>query len=98
MLEEDVHRLPERVIENFDQLLMNEGILRNRVAKVGAFYTRQRERHRFALACCVQRSPYFGVAFGRTEAHDHVVAWTRVFSHGSKAMERSRAGSARFPT
>src|ERR1700731_2690645 len=96
MLEEDVHRLPERVIENLDQLLMNESILRSRVAKVGPFCTRQGECHRLALACRVQRSPYVGVAFGRAEAHDHVVSLDEGFQPRLKSYRKIKSGESAF--
>ena len=54
MFEEDVHRFPERVIENLDQLLVDESIVRRGIAEIGATCAWQSESHRTTLACLVQ--------------------------------------------
>ena len=97
VFEEDVHGLPERVVENFDEFLMNEGIVRGGIAEIGAAGAWQRERHRVALLCRVQSGPDFGVAFGRTEAHDDVVRlherFQPRFESERKIQRRQRAFS-----
>ena len=45
MLEEDVHRLPQRVIENLDHLLVHEWILRRGIERIRAFHAGKSERH-----------------------------------------------------
>jgi len=45
MLEKDVHRFPERVVKDFDQFLMHEGIFNAGLQAIGATHARQSECH-----------------------------------------------------
>ena len=57
MLEEDVHSLPERVIENLDHLLVDERIVRGGIAAVGAAAPGRAKVIARALACRVAARP-----------------------------------------
>ena len=46
----------------------------------------------------VQRGLDFRIAFRRTEAHDDIFGLHDRFEPGPKRMDKSSAGSARFPT
>ena len=72
VLEENVHRLPQRVVKNFDHLLMHEWVLDAGIQAVRAFHARQGKGHRILQMGLLQCRPDFGIAFGRTESHDHV--------------------------
>ncbi len=50
MFEEDVDRLPKRVVEDLDDFLMDERIVGAGVDGVRAFFSGKRERQSFALA------------------------------------------------
>ncbi len=74
MFEEDVHRFPKRVIENFDHLLMHEWVgscalewRRNRRVPGRAKVIALRARADF------KRGRDFRIAFRRAESHDDVV-------------------------
>ena len=93
MLEEDVHRLPERVIENLDQFLLDEWIgvrRRNRCKNLRGRGTRTSSHPRARAASRAAQtsgSPSGGpnpitMSSGRTIAS----------SHGRKRIERSSAG------
>src|SRR5580704_1873157 len=74
MLEENMHCLPQRVIENLGHLLMHEWIFRSCICRVRTLEARKRERHRALKLRLLKRGPHFGVSFGRTESHDAIFA------------------------
>jgi hypothetical protein len=72
VLEEDMHRLPERVIEDFDDLLVDERISRRHVHRVRGANAGEREGHRAATIRDVECRCDRRVAARRPEAHHHV--------------------------
>jgi hypothetical protein len=86
-LEEDVHRLPQRVIQDFQNLLVDEGMVDRRADGIGAAGPRQRKRHRAACACGVERGFHLGIARWRAEAHHDVFG---PHHHVETAAERHR--------
>jgi hypothetical protein len=84
------------VIENFDEFLVDEGILGYRVAEVGAFHTWQGKGHRFALARGVEGCPDFGITLGRTETHDYVVGLHQCFQPRLKGEGEIKSGKGAF--
>ena len=76
VLEKNVHRFPQCVVQELDELLKLEGIgggidYRIRRARTGA--TGHRESHRASLTRPVECRGHLRVAVGRTETHDHVL-------------------------
>ena len=92
MLEEDVHRLPQRVIQNLDHLLVHERILRGGIERVGAFHAGKSERHCILQVGLLQRGPDFGIAFGRTESHHDVFGMKNGFEPGTKQNRQIQRG------
>ena len=72
MLEEDVHRLPQRVVQDLDHFLVHERILRRGIERVRTLHARESERHRILQVGQLQRGPDFRIAFGRTESHHDI--------------------------
>ena len=75
-LEEDVHRLPQRVVEHLEDFLVDEGILGSRVDPVRAARPWQRKRHhivRMTNPRGVQRILDQAVATRWAKPHDDVV-------------------------
>src|SRR5689334_9453660 len=71
--EEDVNRFPKRVIKNFHDFLVNEGVRSRGYAEIRASRTRQRKGHSAAPLSKIQRCPNFSVSMGRTESHHNVI-------------------------
>src|SRR6185437_11089479 len=73
MLEVDVNGLPQRVIEDLNQLLVHESIICWRLQRKRGLRARQRKGHGTALLgdgqCC--RNP--SITLRRAEAHHHVI-------------------------
>ena len=93
VLEEDVNSLPQRVIQDFNHLLMHEWILRSGIrahrsrsmpgrAKVMAF------RNVRPVKC----RPDFGVAFRRAESHDDVFGMKNGFQPGPEQDRKIERG------
>ena len=64
-------------------------------AEIRALDARQSEGHRVTLARRVERCPDFGVAFGRTEAHDDVVGLHERFQPRFKRERKIERRAAR---
>src|SRR6202167_6001600 len=73
MFKEDVHRLPESVIEDLDQFLLDEWIGVCRRNCVRTFETGKRKCHRSACPRCIESGPDLRVTFGRAESHNDIV-------------------------
>src|SRR5580704_8827334 len=84
MLEKDVHRLPQGVIEDLDDLLMNEWILRCVGAVVIAFRAGKCHGHRSAAGGVIEGCGNFGIAFRRAETHYDIVWVKNGVEPGSK--------------
>lgn len=82
MLEKNVHRFPQRVVKNFDQLLMLE-----RMGKRG-----EGEGHGAALPRPCECGLNFGIAFGRAESHHHVAGAKDRFEPGAKRARQIERG------
>ena len=91
MFEEDVHRFPERVIEDFDDLLVDEGVFRDRGRGVRAFEAGQGKGHGSALVGRAECRPNLEIPVGRTEAHDDIVRVKKNIEPGSE-FERKIQG------
>ena len=98
-LEEDVHRLPQRVVQDLENLLVDEGIVGGRDqwrttlrAPGGRTSSRLAPRPRRAPPTTSGRRR-------RAKAHRRCPAGRRIASsQRAKSIERSRAGRARLPT
>ncbi len=92
MLEEDVHRFPKRVVEDFDQLLMNERIFDGGLQGVGAARPGKSECHGSAFLSRFEDGPNFEIAFGRTEAHHDVFGTKNGIEPGAKHRGQIEGG------
>ena len=72
MLQENVHRLPQRVIQDLDHFLVNEWIGDGRFAAVVAFRSRQCQRQCAGSPRLPQRRRHLRVALGRAEPHHDI--------------------------
>ncbi len=83
VLEEDVHCLPQRVVEHLDHLLVHEGILgRDRARRTLPVPGRRRSsRPQLGL---LQRGPDFRIAFRRAESHDDIFGLKYGFEPGTE--------------
>ena len=88
MLEEHVHRLPQRVIEDLHHLLMHERIPRRRPERVRALVPGSANVIAPRVARRSQRLLHFRIALGRPEAHHHVFGRKMASSHGRKSMRK----------
>ena len=95
MLEEHVHRLPQRVIENLDHFLVNEGIRRGAGAMVVAFEARQSEGHGSTAAGVAEGRRHFRIAVRRAEPHDDVFGPNNRVEPGLETRSKDRAPAAR---
>ena len=94
VLEEDVHRLPERVIENLDQLLVDERI----VAAAGTAYEPWPPGSAKVIAprrrAASRAAPHLGIAGRRTEAHHDVIRVEADIEPRARRRSRDRARAA----
>jgi hypothetical protein len=72
VLEEQVHGLPQNVVEDLDQFLMKKRIFGSRDHAIRAFDARKSEGHGVAEMGLLKCRPDFGIPFGWTKAHDDV--------------------------
>src|SRR5579862_5610826 len=73
MLEKHMHSLPERVVQDFDDFLVDEGILVGGGDTIVRVVSGEREGLRSSLARHSQRPQDVGIALGGTESHHDVV-------------------------
>jgi hypothetical protein len=73
VLEEDVHCLPERVVEHFDQFLADGRVCRRRIECKAADGAWQTDRMGAARFRCIQRSRDGWIAARRRKPHHDVV-------------------------
>ncbi|MGH9562502.1 MAG: hypothetical protein ACRD3S_13705 [Terracidiphilus sp.] len=73
VLEKHVHRFPKRVVENLDEFLMDEGVLRCGRKGIGALLAWQRKRHGVLRTSRFQSIPDFRITFRGPESHCNVV-------------------------
>ena len=92
MLEEDMHGLPQRVVQDLDHLLVHERILRGGIERVRAFHAGKSERHRVLQVGQLQRRPDFRIAFGRAESHDDVFGMKNGFEPGTEQDRQIQCG------
>ena len=71
-LKVDMHRLPQCVIQNFDDLLVDERIVSGGFDRVRPCRAGQSEGHGAFVRRLLQRSDNFRIALRRTEAHHDV--------------------------
>ena len=95
MLEENVHRLPQRVVEHLDDFLVNERIVGRAVD--GVRTSRAGERKVMAPRERGRSSsgPYLGIAFGRAESHHDVFGTQDGLEPGTERAWRDPAPEAR---
>src|SRR4029077_17838124 len=72
MLEKDVNGLPQRVIQDLHQLLMDERISRRRLQRVRTAAAWERESHGSTFIRGSERGRDFGFALRRSESHDDI--------------------------
>ena len=72
VFEEDMHRLPQRVIEHLDHLLVHEGIFGHRLQGIGALCAGKRKGHGALDLGLLQRGPDCRIALRRTKSHHDV--------------------------
>ncbi len=73
VLEEHVHRFPQRVVQDFDDLLVDERVVTHPIDRVRAALAGQREGHRPGGFRGLEHRRDVGVALGRTEPHHDVL-------------------------
>ena len=73
-LEEDVHRLPKRVVKQLDQFLLDKRVGARRRNCVGTLDAGKPKRHRASFARGIERGPHLRIAFGRPESHYDIVS------------------------
>ena len=99
MLEEDVHRLPERVVQDLDDLLVHERIRSGGRDRVGCPPRRAgRTSSRRESARGRERSDLTSSPSGGPKPMTMSSGRTSVSSQGPNSTLRSSAGSARLPT
>ena len=96
MLEEDVHGLPQRVVQDLDHLLVHErdpAVGHRAHRRLPCREARTSSRPRVRASC--RARPDFRIAFGRTEAHHDVFGLQHGFEPGAERRSRDRARAAR---
>ena len=72
MFKKDVHAFPQRVVKNFNHLLVNERILSERFDRIGAVLSGQRERQRIAAWANSRAERTSSSPLRRPESHHDV--------------------------
>jgi len=96
VLEENMHRLPERVIQDFNQFLMNEGIVRGRFQRERTLPAGQSKGHCVPHPGPGQRRFNLGIALGRAEAHHDVLGPKNCLQPRAKAEREIERGKGPF--
>src|SRR5262249_2537077 len=94
MFEKDMHGFPKCVIEDFDGLLVDEGMVGCGIHGIRAFCARKRKSHSCARAGKVEGSADLRVSIGGTESHHDVFRTKDSTQPGKKKRREVESGKS----